>query len=172
MTYEEFAKLAKALKAVYTQQNFLPDVYAMQLWFKLLADIPYDMAKVAVENYIATNKFPPTIADIRAYSVQTVMPDVATWTEAWSNVLFAIRAYGSWDETAAMEFLKEADPIAERIVHRLGWKELCCSDNLVSERANFRDAYECEKKRAKDMASTRRGFAAIVKIDRPEISGR
>ncbi len=172
MEFSEFAKLAKAMKAVYTQPNFLPNDFAMKLWHNMLKDIPYDIACVAVENYIATNRYAPTIADIRAYAVQMIMPQVSNWSEAWGNVLFAITAYGAWDEKTALGYLKEADPIAERVVKRLGWKELCASENLIADRANFRDAYEMERKQTADRAATRAGFQQIAKSEMPELLGR
>ena len=68
MNKEEFTKLAKGMKAVYTSQNFLPDSDAMKVWFAMLQDLDYKPTSIAVQKYMMTNKFPPTIADIREFS--------------------------------------------------------------------------------------------------------
>lgn len=34
-------------------------------WYEMLNDVPYEMAKKAMVDYIKTNQYPPTIADIR-----------------------------------------------------------------------------------------------------------
>ncbi len=69
MTKEEFKILCKIMKAVYPQPTFLPDAYAFKVWYELLEDLDYTVAQAAIEKYILTNKFPPTIADIREYAV-------------------------------------------------------------------------------------------------------
>ena len=67
MTREEFSIIVKGLKAVYTQQTFIPDKDAFNVWYELLKDIDYANCNVAVQRYIISERFPPTIADIRAY---------------------------------------------------------------------------------------------------------
>lgn len=65
MTREEFKTLVKGMKAVYAQPTFIPDQDAFNVWFELLKDIPYQQVNVAIQKYMLTEKFPPTIADIR-----------------------------------------------------------------------------------------------------------
>lgn len=65
MTKEEFKILCKIMKAVYTQSTFLQDADAFKVWYELLEDLDYTVAQVAILKYILTNKFPPTVADIR-----------------------------------------------------------------------------------------------------------
>ena len=67
MTREEFSIIVKGLKAVYTQQTFIPDKDAFNVWYELLKDIDYANCNMAVQRYIISERFPPTIADIRAY---------------------------------------------------------------------------------------------------------
>ena len=40
MSFEEFKKLVKGMKAVYTSQSFLPDAESVKIWYQLLKDIP------------------------------------------------------------------------------------------------------------------------------------
>ena len=74
MTREEFKTLVKGMKAVYAQPTFIPDQDAFNVWFELLKDIPYQQANVAIQKYMLTEKFPPTIADIREtfYAIGTL----------------------------------------------------------------------------------------------------
>ena len=72
MTFDEFKVLVRGMKAVYTSLNFLPDADSIKIWYKLLKDMPYELANVAIQKHMMTNKFPPTVAEIRAGAVETV----------------------------------------------------------------------------------------------------
>jgi len=65
MTTKEFALIAAAIKTYFPRDNILPTERAMELWYEELKDLPYDIANTAVRMHVATNKFPPSIADIR-----------------------------------------------------------------------------------------------------------
>ena len=88
MTREEFKTLVKGMKAVYAQPTFIPDQDAFNVWFELLKDIPYQQANVAIQKYMLTEKFPPTIADIREKATQIVesVDSSMSELEAWSLV--------------------------------------------------------------------------------------
>ena len=144
MTIDEFRILTKAMKAVYTSPNFLPDTYAVKLWYQMLKDIPYEQATVAIQEYMLTNKFPPTIADIRALTTKSEIQD---WGTGWQKALNAIRKYGWYRQKEA---LAELDDITRQTVERLGYMELCTSDNLMADRGNFRMIYEQIAAREKD----------------------
>ena len=149
MNKEEFTKLAKGMKAVYTSQNFLPDSDAMKVWFAMLQDLDYKATSIATQKYMMTNKFPPTIADIREAVAKVVSPEEKGWGDAWGNVLRAIGKYGYSGYVEAME---EFDEITRQVVKRLGWKEICMSENISVERANFRMIYEQEQSRRNELA--------------------
>lgn len=150
MKFEEFKILAKGMKAVYTSPNFLPDADALKIWYQLLKDLPYEIANMAIQRHMATNKFPPTIADIREQaSLSTDKELNGDWGEAWQNVTKAIGKYGQWETEKALESL---DDLTRQCVKRLGWKELCMSENAMADRANFRMIYEEQKGRAKEQA--------------------
>lgn len=81
MEREQFKVLVKAMKAVYAQPTFIPDQDAFNVWFALLGDLPYKQAELAVQKHMATEKFPPTIADIREKAEQ--ITSVKEWTYAY-----------------------------------------------------------------------------------------
>ena len=47
MTREEFSIIVKGLKDVYTQQTFIPDKDAFNVWYELLKDIDYANCNMA-----------------------------------------------------------------------------------------------------------------------------
>lgn len=102
MEREQFKILVKAMKATYPQDTFIPDQDSFNVWYSLLQDIPYDRCHLAVQKYILTRKFPPTIADIREMASDIVKHEEEQMSElaAWSLVYKAIcnSGYNSVDE--------------------------------------------------------------------------
>lgn len=113
MERDEFKILVKSMKAVYAQPTFLPDQDAFNVWYALLKDLPYELVSMAIQRHMLTEKFPPTIADLRAKSIEVVerpAEDVSE-LEAWALVR---RAIGNSNYHAEEEFarLPEACRIA------------------------------------------------------------
>lgn len=139
MNRDEFKVLAKGMKAVYSQPTFLPDADAFNVWYSLLKDIDYKVANAAVQKYMLTNKFPPTIADIRTLAAEVRTGDKPLWSDGWEEVLRAISKYGSYRETEALQSMAE---ITRTAVKRLGFRNLCMSENIMADRANFRMIFQ------------------------------
>jgi hypothetical protein len=139
MTREEFKILAKGMKAVYAQPTFLPDADAFNIWYSLLQDIEYMVAQAAIQMYMLTNKFPPTIADIRECAASVSVGEKPLWSDGWEEVLMAIRKFGSYRETEALNNMTETTRMA---VQRLGFRNICMSENIMADRANFRMVFE------------------------------
>ena len=134
------------MKAVYTQETFLPDADAFNIWFSLLGDLEYAVLNAAIQQYMLTNKFQPTIADLRELATTIKNGDVPDWGEGWEKVLKAIRFYGSYRESEA---LATFDPLTRTCVERLGFRNICMSENINYDRANFRMIYEQLQERTK-----------------------
>lgn len=102
MTREEFALIAAGLKAVYADITFIADGAAMDVWYSLLCDLPYDLASMAATKYMATQKFPPKPADIREMAASITEPESNQMSEleAWQVVYKAIcnSGYNSEEE--------------------------------------------------------------------------
>lgn len=139
MTKDEFKILCKGMKAVYTQSTFLPDADAFKVWYRLLEDLDYTVAQAAIQKYILTNKFPPTVADIREYVVSVQAGEKRSWSDGWEEVMKAIRHFGIWREEEALKSMSE---LTRNVVRRLGFRNLCMSENVTADRANFRAIYE------------------------------
>lgn len=156
---KEFAIFASALRTYYPKENLLPNEQAMQLWFNQLNDIPYNVAEVTLNKWVATNKWSPSIADIREQATGLTQGEAREWGEAWQDVLRAIRLYGSYEELKALDSL---DEITRKTVKHLGYRNLCFSENIQNDRANFRMIYEREQERARQSAQLPPRLKAII----------
>ena len=94
MTEQEFAKFAMGLKTYYPRENLLPNRPAMELWYRQLQDLPYEVAETALNKWVSTNKWSPSIAEIRQMCCEVRQGEIPAWSEAWETVLHAIRIYG------------------------------------------------------------------------------
>lgn len=139
MTYQKFDLIRAAIKAAYPNANIMPDAYSIKLWFRLLGDLDYEVVEGALLEHISTSVFPPSVAEIRQKCAQRLNPIVTDWGEAWGEVQRAIRKYGSYREEEALESLSGLTAVA---VRRMGFKNLCMSENTVADRAHFQRIYE------------------------------
>lgn len=111
----------------------------MELWFKQLQDLPYEVAELTLNKWVATNKWSPTIADLREQAAVLTKGEAKDWGEAWQEVIRAINVYGSYREAEA---LASMDETTRRVVERIGFRNICLSENITHDRANFRMIYE------------------------------
>ena len=139
MYKKEFATFAAALKTYYPKENLLPNPQAMELWYRQLQDIPYQIAELTLNKWVATNKWSPTIADIREQAAAIKNGDKPLWSDGWEEVLRAISKYGMYREAEALQSMTET---TRKAVKRMGFKTICMSDNVMADRANFRMIFE------------------------------
>jgi len=144
MTRDEFATFTMALKTYYPRENLLPNPQAMELWFRELCDIPFDVAEMALRKWVSCNKWSPSIADLRESTSVIVNGDPMSWGESWEKALNAVRKYGSYNKGAALDSL---DPLTRKCVESIGYMELCMSENIMVERAHFQKVFEVFSKR-------------------------
>lgn len=144
MTRDEFKVLIKGMKAVYAQPTFIPDQDAFNMWFALLGDLPYKLCNVAIQKYMLTNKFPPTVAEIRELTANISNGDPLTWGESWERALNAVRRFGSYNKQEALDSL---DPLTRKCVDNIGYMQLCMSENIMVERAHYQKIFEIYAKR-------------------------
>ena len=138
MTFEEFAKVSAALQEAYPREKILQTQTAIEFWFRQLQDIPYQDMVLAVNTWVETSRWSPTIADLREKAAEVRLGDVPDWSEAWERVLYVIRRYGPYRQQEAMAALDET---TRTVVRRLGFMALCASENTAADRANFRQIY-------------------------------
>lgn len=136
---QQFINIMNGIRAAYPRFKIADSAEGMELWRSMLSDISYESLSRAVQTHISSNEWPPSIADIRKLATQGPVKD---WGAGWSLVLKAIRRHGSYGEEGAMQELKEEDNVTWQVVKRLGFRELCYSENIVADRSNFRTMYE------------------------------
>ena len=146
MDNKEFALWSMALRTYYPKADLLNSKEAMQLWYKQLEDLPYNVAETALNKWVAQNKWHPTIADIRETASDIMLGALPDWGAAWQEV---ISAMGCCGHNYPQEALASMGELTRETVRRLGWNQLCMSENPAASRANFRDIYNelAEKKK-------------------------
>lgn len=100
MKKEEFSILVKGMKAVYSDPKFIPDKDAFEVWYELLKDLDYDITSLSIRKYMMTNRFPPSISDIRDqyFSISHSEGNELHEINAWGMVLKAMRNSGNNSE--------------------------------------------------------------------------
>lgn len=168
MTPKDFGILADAIKTYFPKDNVLPTEKAMRLWYEELKDIPYDIAKMALRKYVSTNKFAPSIADIRGQAAElSERGEEFNETSAWAIVLKAIRNSGYHAED---EFAK-LPPILQRTVHSPGqlreWAMLEDVDGkaLVVLQSNFQRTYRAEQERERELRKLSPDLLGLMRKD-------
>lgn len=155
MEKEEFSTLVKGMKAVYSDPKFIPDKVAFKMWYELLKDLDYEMASISIQKYMMTNKFPPSISDIRDQYF-----NISNWEEnelhevsAWGMVLKAMRnsVYNS-----EYEFSKLPTVIQKTVGSANQLREWAIIDDtdgktLTVLQSNFMRTFRAVKEREKEI---------------------
>lgn len=165
MDKKEFSIFAAAMKTYYPREGLLPNSQAAELWFRQLQDIPYPVAEAALNKWVATQKWSPSIAEIRESAAAITVGELPDWGEAWEKAIGAVRRYGFYRQAEAMAYL---DDLTKRTVQRLGYNELCMSENITADRANFRMIYEQLLNRKKMDAQTPVQLSLLIEKLRSE----
>lgn len=149
MNQKEFSVFAAAIRTFYPQEKILPNREAIELWFQQLKDIPFSVAEVGLKKWVAVNRWSPSIADIRETCAGIANGEKKDWSEAWESVLMAIRMYGYYGEEKALNSL---DEITASCIRRLGWRDMCTTENIGYFRTTFKTVYESltERKRKEE----------------------
>lgn len=145
MTPQEFDYIRAALKSAYPTFNIMPDKYSIQLWFKLLGDLPYKICETALFELFATHEFPPQIAEIRSKCAEYMKPQIKDAGEAWGEIQRVVRNYGFGRADEALEALT---PTVREAAKRLGFREFFMNENQEAVRAHFFKIYNAIAERA------------------------
>ena len=147
MDKQEFAVFVSALKTYYSkEEKLISNEQAMNLWYYMLKDIPYNVATAALNKWVALNKWSPSISDIRETAVEILSGETPSWDIAWEQVLTVCRKYGYYQQ---LEALSHLDEITKTCINRIGFRNICLSENIAVERASFKQIYETEVRRKK-----------------------
>lgn len=160
MTREEAIQVLTLLKAAYprfyTGMTRADAEAAISLWASMLADMPFEVVKIAIEKYMAVGKFPPTIADIRESALNT---KELTGDEAFGQAVEAVKRYGYYREAEALSSI-HAD--VAKVIKNLGYKDLCMLEDgkeKMTYRAHFLRLWEDNKTATRKQAMIPKGLA-------------
>jgi hypothetical protein len=164
MTFEQTGTMLAMLTTVYTTR-LMPtiDDAAIRVWAQLLADLDWKKVQAAVASHITTNKYPPTIAEIRERVTAACLPPMEPPEAAWKRINAAVVKYGYPAEDKAREALQGRVWDA---VQRWGWKHFCEMDERdeMANYAQFRDAYLIGCKREQEAAQIPDGVQRALKM--------
>lgn len=137
----DFIKAIEYLIAVYPEmENTFNKQTTQSVWYELLSDIDGRSLMLAIKTYATTEKFAPKPSQIREMAIRNVTID-KDWTEGWSLVLRSVGRFGIYREREALDWIASYDSIAAESIRRMGYKGLCQTEDQMSYRANFRQAY-------------------------------
>jgi hypothetical protein len=166
MTKTEAAKLvAIAMAACPTPASFLEEanVEAMVLaWALVLRDIDYPKAEAALARYLCERDTAgrlPSPGHIRGIVDEAAHGRRRHGADAWGDVLRTIGAVGRYRDPTF------DDAVTQRCVDRLGWRDLCDSENAIADRARFIELYD---KLAVE-ATSDRAVASLPGVARPAL---
>lgn len=162
MTRDEAKQVLAMLSSVYTSR-LMPEIneLTVNVWYQLLADMDFRKATAIVGAWIATNKYPPTIADIREKAVEKLLPST-TPDEAWTKFHAAIKKYGYTNPEGAQAELGDMWQMVGG-----DWKYYCTmlEDQLPNERARFLKIYQAWQHRAKERLQIPSGLQERLGIE-------
>ena len=159
MTNPEFQKFFRYINSVTTDTNPSPE--KTQVYWDALSDLPFEVAMVAARKVIATleNPFLPMPAVFRGAALQVTGQTIQAAPDAYADVLKAIRYFGSYKETEALQSLT---PLTRKAAESIGWKGLCLSEEPDVIRGQFRMAYEALEKRETVDAKTPQKLKDVI----------
>ena len=159
MNEREFAQIALALHDYYKRDDPLTTDHARQLWFERLADLDYKATQAAVNKWAETNRWPPTIADIRESVTDVAGSRLPDWGSEWEKAHKLAGNLGFYRKEEALAQLNEA---GRRAVNCIGWESMCHDEDQTANRANFRMIYEAEAKKANERAQMSPKLLSII----------
>lgn len=100
MTRAEAAKLVAIIVTAYPNFDKFKDAQAVastvDLWAAMFADDDARIVGLAVKKHIATNKWPPSVAELREIMLEIQRPELIAPDQAWAAVSDYMHTAGSW----------------------------------------------------------------------------
>jgi len=120
LSRKTFAAGIALLASVYEKlERITSDKFLSEQWYKMLSDLTDAQFKYAIEVIVKTQKFAPTISEIREKAVEYNHQSDLTPEEAWAIVYTDIHAKGYYNEPHYEDWKLEAAKNA------IGWQTLC-----------------------------------------------
>ena len=178
MTFKEFGYIADAIKTYFPRDNVLPTEHAMSLWYDGLKDLPYQVVNIALKKYVQTNRFAPSIADIREQAAQLNQNNQngdLNETEAWSLVLKAIRRSTYYSEE---EFVKLPATVQRAVASPKQLREWAMLEDVDGKtltviQSNFQRTFRAEQQRERERSKLSPDVLKLMKpMNNPQIKDK
>ena len=161
MTKQEAAQLVGIVIRAYPSSDRYGSreavVETVNLWAVMFEEDDSSLVGLAVKKHIATNKWPPSVAEIREIMLEMTAPELIPPDEAWravSEMFDTVSEYAGNEEYA-----KRLPPLVNRAAEAVGWKHLRSlhRDAYIGQKAGldrlaylqqYTPLYEREKRRA------------------------
>lgn len=125
MTRADAAKLVAIVVTAYPNYDKFRDPKAVEatvnLWAIMFESDPGGIVGLAVKKHIATNKWPPSVAEIRELMLEAQRPDLIPPDQAWaavSDLMYQVGQYNHGD------IHQQLPPLIARAVETIGWGNL------------------------------------------------
>lgn len=134
MTKKQVSQLVAVIMAAWPANKV--SEATTSIYETMLSDLDDGVATQAVARLMATAKFLPTIAEIRAAAALVQTGHARAGLEAWGDVLREV------SRTGAYRIPCFEDRLVGVCVSSLGWRNICLSENQAAERARFIEMYD------------------------------
>jgi hypothetical protein len=149
MNKQEAHQLMTLMRAAYNnfykEKNFDEEQFLMQrdVWQMAFDEVPFDDVLTAFKAWMATEPFPPVIAQINRIIKRANNPSAFESAEnAWEKVHKAVKKFGWCNQEKAYETLS---PNIQRAIQYIGgWQRLCSAEGKEWDfrRKDFIDIFE------------------------------
>ena len=150
MTKADAARLVAIVVTAYPNYDKFKDAKAVEatvsLWAMMFEQDNAGIVALAVKKHIATNKWPPSVAEIRELMLETQAPDLIPPDRAWLAVSDLMQTAGQYNHG---DLHQQLPPLVARAVEGIGWGNLwemhrsyCVGGKPGMDRVAFMDIYK------------------------------
>ena len=170
MTKADAARLVAIVVTAYPNYDKFRDAEAVKatvsLWAMMFANDDGGLVGLAVQKHIATNKWPPSVAEIRELMLELKAPDLIPPDKAWLAVSDLLYSQGQYNHG---DLHRQLPPLVARAVESIGWGNLwemhrsyCVGGKPGMDRVAFMQQYEPMYQREKVRAMTPEDITAKI----------
>lgn len=170
MTKADAARLVAIVVTAYPNYDKFRDAEAVKatvsLWAMMFANDDGGLVGLAVQKHIATNKWPPSVAEIRELMLELKAPDLIPPDKAWLAVSDLLYSQGQYNHG---DLHQQLPPLVARAVESIGWGNLwemhrsyCVGGKPGMDRVAFMQQYEPMYQREKIRAMTPEDITAKI----------
>jgi hypothetical protein len=133
---------------VYKDIDEVTSSLTISMWHSAFQDMPANLVFSIAQQWVLNQNNAPTIAQLREQAIKMTNPNaLVSCEEAWETVIKAVKNYGYYRQDEAFKTLSEP---TKRAVKVIGWANICRSENIGIERANFYKTYNALEKDNKE----------------------